>query len=105
MILKPGQQAVLNAQSTAFNVRTVSTEEFTNWRDGYFYYDNMPVKDILLAIGRNYNIDVVCDTPALLNERMRFIATRGSDIHEILSRLNDIGKIKATIANNKIVVK
>lgn len=105
MILKPGQQAVLNAQSTAFNVRTVSTEEFTNWRDGYFYYDNMPVKDILLAIGRNYNIDVVCDTPALLNERMRFIATRGSDIHEILSRLNDIGKIKATIVNNKIVVK
>ncbi|MBP5277160.1 MAG: FecR domain-containing protein [Prevotella sp.] len=105
MILKPGQQATLNAQSTAFNVRTVSTEKYTNWRDGYFYYDNMPVKDILLAIGRNYNIDVVCESPALLTERMRFVATRGSDIHEILSRLNDIGKIKATIANNKIVVK
>ena len=105
MILKPGQQATLNAQSSAFNVRTVSTEKYTNWRDGYFYYDNMPVKDILLAIGRNYNIDVVCESPALLTERMRFVATRGSDLNDILSRLNDIGKIRAMKVDGKIIVK
>lgn len=105
MTLKPGEQAALSAQASALSLRQVSTEKYTNWRDGYFYYDDMPVRDILLDIGRNYNVDVVCETPALLTERMRFVATRGSDIREVLSRLNDIGKIRATIIGNKIVVK
>lgn len=105
VILKPGQQALLTGQNASFSVAKVDVNEFTNWRDGYFYFDNMPIKDILLAIGRNYNIDVVCDSPEVLTERMRFIAERGSDLNVILNRLNAIGKIKATKTEGKIIVK
>ncbi|MDD6780525.1 MAG: FecR domain-containing protein [Prevotellaceae bacterium] len=103
-VLMPGKQAKLNADGH-FSVRDVDTEQYVQWRDGYFYFDNVTVHDILLAIGRNYNVCVICPHPETLDMRMRFIADRNEPLANVVQRLNEIGEMKVVINGNMIEVR
>ena len=100
----PGKQAKLNADGH-FSVRDVDTEQYVQWRDGYFYFDNVTIHDILLAIGRNYNVCVICPHPETLDMRMRFIADRNEPLANVVQRLNEIGEMKVVINGNMIEVR
>ena len=103
-VLIPGKLAKLNAYGH-FSVNDVDTEQYTQWRDGYFYFDNATAHDILLAIGRNYNVCVVCPHPETLDMRMRFIADRNEPLVNVIQRLNELGDLKVVINENRIEVR
>ena len=103
-VLTPGKQARLNANGH-FTMNNVDTEHYVHWRDGYFYFDNATLHDILLAIGRNYNVCVICPNPESLNVRMRFIANRNEPLSNIVQRLNELGGIKVVVNGKKIEIK
>ena len=103
-VLTPGKQARLNANGQ-FTMNNVDTEQYVHWRDGYFYFDNATLHDILLAIGRNYNVCVICPNPESLNVRMRFIANRNEPLSNIVQRLNELGGIKVVVNGKKIEIK
>ena len=103
--LKPGQQATLNATLSSFNVREVDTDPYTMWRDNYFYFDNINMKEMLLAIGQRYNMSVVCHNKEISNLRVRFIAERDSSINYIIEKINGLGTVTATIEDGRIVVR
>lgn len=90
-ILTPGTQAT--ATSHGIVTRTVDTGKYTNWRDGYFYFDNEPLTAILQEIGRNYGITVICDNPALRQARLHFVARRDETLTGILARLQDLAHV------------
>ena len=103
-VLIPGKLAKLNADGH-FSVNDVDTEQYTQWRDGYFYFDNATAHDILLAIGRNYNVCVICPHPETLDMRMRFIADRNEPLANVVQRLNELGDLKVVINENRIEVR
>ena len=41
-----------------FEVKEVNSEAYTYWKDGYFYFDELPLADIMKSIGRWYNVNV-----------------------------------------------
>lgn len=100
-LLKPGSQATATADG-GFAIGEVDTEPYVQWRDGYFYFDNASLHDILVAIGRSYNVCVVCRRPELLTQRMRFIADRNASLKSIVSRLNEIADTKVRLNGNTI---
>ncbi len=104
-ILKPGQQATYSMQTAAFDVRKVDTDPYTMWRDNYFYFDNINMKEMLLAIGQRYNMSVVCYNKDITNLRVRFIAERDSSISYIINKINGMGTVTASVENGRIVVR
>ncbi|GAA4780092.1 DUF4974 domain-containing protein [Olivibacter ginsenosidimutans] len=57
--LQPGEQAILNsaAQQEMKTIR-VNLEEFTAWKDGYFYFHNSDLDGIMRQLARWYNIEI-----------------------------------------------
>lgn len=102
-VLEPGKQARLNAGGH-ITVEDVDTEQYIQWRDGYLYFDNATIHDILLAIGRNYNVCVICPHPETLDTKMRFIADRNEPLANVIKRLNELGGIKVTVNGNMIEI-
>ena len=104
-ILKPGQQARFSAHSSSFDIDEVDTYPYTMWRDNYFYFDNINMKEMLLAIGQRYNMSVVCHNKEISNLRVRFIAERDSSINYIIEKINGLGTVTASIEDGRIVVR
>lgn len=54
--LTPGKQAINNARG--IQVKDVVTEEYTGWKDGYFYFNNADIRMVLNQFTRWYDIRV-----------------------------------------------
>lgn len=102
--IQPGQQISLH-RTGMISVNAVDTEPFVSWRDGYFYFDNTELSDILKVMGRCYNVGVECHEPQLLKYHMRFIIPRNKDIHYVLEMINRMQKVNAELQGNTILVK
>ncbi|MDD4533678.1 MAG: FecR domain-containing protein [Prevotella sp.] len=102
--IKPNTQAVL-AKGDQWELHTVDTEKFTNWRDGYFYFDNTPLRDILTEIGRNYGTTIQCTNEALLQEHLHFVAERTQSLQDIMDRLKELHPMSVTMKDNVLIVK
>lgn len=101
ILLTPGQQATATSDK-GFDICEIDTEPYVQWREGYFYFDNTSLHDILVAIGRSYNVGVVCPHPEKLNKRIRFIADRNESLLSIITRLNDMAGQKITLKGNTL---
>ena len=73
-------------------VSGIDTTPYEYWRDGYLYFDNVSMREIMLAIGRNYNLSVDFADTTLWHSRMRFIVDRNASIEETLKRMNQMHK-------------
>ena len=104
VVIRPGEDAHLQGDGT-FDVREVDTDNYYLWTEGYFYFDNESVVEIMRELGRWYNIRVEFENPQAMNYRLHFLAERDQKIEEVLQLLNMLGKVQATCENNKISVK
>lgn len=62
VLLKPGQVAIA---ATTLSVRQANIEEATAWKNGYFRYESIELKELMKQVARWYNIEVVyeCRVP------------------------------------------
>lgn len=104
VVIRPGEDAHLQGDGT-FDVREVDTDNYYLWTEGYFYFDNESVVEIMRELGRWYNIRVEFENLRAMNYRLHFLAERDQKIEEVLQLLNMLGKVQATCENNKISVK
>ncbi|MBD1422342.1 FecR family protein [Sphingobacterium chuzhouense] len=58
VVLKPGQQGIVRDDNTEISVRPVDTEIYTAWKDGFFYFNNMPVYDLMKQVEKWYDVEV-----------------------------------------------
>ena len=101
--LIPAQDAALKSNND-FDVTTVDTEYYVQWKEGYFYFDNMPLIDVVRELGRWYNVDVeICDN-SLMSYRLHFIAERRSNISEVIENLNEFSYLSVVQQGQKIVI-
>src|SRR5690606_3228049 len=56
-ILKPGQQSELIGN--AFKVQEVDVEEAIDWKNGYFIFNNMEVREAMRKIAKWYDVEIV----------------------------------------------
>lgn len=104
VLLKPHQQAVLAANKSAFTVTPANVEPYEFWRDGYLYFEQAELQDIMQAIGRNFNMSVVFRNDAALHYRMRFITERNKGVEAALQTMNEMGKAHVSVQGTTIYV-
>ena len=56
MLLKPGEQAEVNALSGKMVKREVEVKSFTSWKDGRFVFEQQPLEDIMRTLERWYDM-------------------------------------------------
>ncbi|MFV0588067.1 FecR family protein [Bacteroides reticulotermitis] len=100
----PGQKAHLTPAGQ-FDVQQVDTYAFVQWKEGYFYFNDAPLVEIMRELGRWYNVDIIIENSRMMYTRLHFVAERGQGIAEALQNLNAIDDVHAVIKNNTVVVK
>lgn len=102
-VLTPGQQASFDSQQ--LSVTTVDVTPYEYWRDGYLYYDNVPLREIMEAIGRNFNMTVEFRNEDALELRMRFITERNNGVETALDMMNRMKKVRVFQEGGRIIVE
>ena len=104
IMISPGQMAKYNNQGEV-QVDNVDTYPITQWKDGFFYFDNERLVDIMMELGRWYNISVVFQHENDMNRRLHFVAEHKESLHEIIKRLNDLNLVTVKIENDHVSIE
>lgn len=103
-LLAPGEQACLNKEGD-FSISHIDADEYVEWKDGYFYFDNKPLAEIMRDIGRWYNVDIIFIHPSDKDIRLHFLAKRHDTLEQAITLLNSLNKVKATVKENKVIIE
>lgn len=101
--IAPGEQLSVNARGVT--TRQVDVRPYTNWRDGYLYYDHQPLKDIITDLAKNYHLGVHFEKNSVKDMLTHFVCERGADIHTVISMLNQMEKVKIRLDGDVLVVE
>lgn len=101
--LKPGQDAALH-NDCQFDVIQVDTDYYIQWKDGFFYFDNMPLVEVMKELGRWYNVNIYINDNALLSYRLHFIADRQADINQVVENLNGFSYLSVVYSGNRLII-
>lgn len=102
--MKPGQSAHLVSDGT-FAVEEVDTESFLYWKEGFFYFDDVTLVDMMKEIGKWYNIDVDFRNSEIMNLRMHFLAKRQQDIADLIELINRMERIHVYQEGESLIIE
>ena len=63
------------------------------------------MKEIMEAIGKNFNMSVIFRNDEALHYRMRFITQRNKGVEAAIKTMNEMGKANVSIRGNTIFVE
>ena len=98
----PGQQ--VRATESEWSRRQVDTLPYTSWRDGFYYYDDITLRDVLNQLGQDYALGVEIADPALAEKKVHFTVERGCDVQRIVHVFHTIG-IRVNVRDGKFVAE
>lgn len=103
LVLKPGEQVVLNKTSRALNVKSVNTKWYTSWKDNKLIFVNTSLKDLEILLERKYGVEIEIKNSDLLD--LHFDGTiKNESIIEILEIIKKTLPINYQIAGQKIEI-
>lgn len=101
--ISPNEDVTIS--DNTLHVKDIDPEYYIQWKEGFFYYDNVALGEILSDIGRWYNVNVEIEKPALMSYRLHFVLNRDAKIDEIVESLNDFSYLNAIKIGNKISIR
>lgn len=102
VVITPDHQATVNA--TSIDVHEVDTYPLIQWKEGYFYFNNTPLSQILCELGRWYNINIIVEDADLLDLRLHLVSEHSHSIAELIDIFNAIGTVHARLEDENLVV-
>ncbi|QNL49958.1 FecR domain-containing protein [Olivibacter sp. SDN3] len=96
-----GQEATLAKGSLKVSVADI--EKATAWKEGYFYFNEQPLKEVLEEISRWYNVDIKYKKN-VRKQRITGTVSRADKLSEVCDVLEVVSDYKFYIINNKLIV-
>lgn len=100
----PGQKATL-LEGDKLVTEMTDTEYLTYWKQGYFYFDDVTLAEMMKKIGEWYHVDVIFESSKIVDLRIHFFADRHQDIRDIIERLNNMESIYAYLEGGRLFVR
>lgn len=101
--LYPGEDAHLQSDGN-FLLTEVDLDSYVYWKDGYFYFDDVTLKDIMQNLGRWYNVNIEFRNKEAMDYKMHFVSDRTKDLEHTISLLNRMKKVTVTLQGNTLTV-
>jgi len=103
--LRPGQQASVGSHNASFIVREVDTYPFTQWREGFFYFENETLFEIMQELGRWYNVNIAFEDNQKMNLRLHFVCNRSQALSEAIKNMNELGVVDVELTSDAVIIK
>lgn len=103
IVLQPSQDACFNDNGT-INVQKIDTRLYTSWIEGYFYFEDASLSDIMRDLGRWYNLTIEFADARQMNYHFTFWANRKAGVEKALELLNQLGKVEARLERNTVII-
>ena len=101
-VLSPGEQAAIKGSQLA--VKAVDTYPYTQWKEGFFYFDSQTLFSIMQELARWYGVNVSFDDTSKMHVRLHFVVERNKSLGEAIANLNALGIVHARIEGGVIVI-
>lgn len=102
VVLTPNEQAVWSGGN--FDVKQVDARNYTLWKEGIFYFEDVDLETILDDMARWYNVNIFYLNPALKVKKFSVEIKRYENINEILRRIEQTKRVRFEIKDRTINV-
>lgn len=103
VIIKPGQQASINAGSTSIHIGDADMEEALAWRNGIFVFNHENIRSIMRKVSRWYDVDIEYQD-GVSDDWVGGSESRFKNVSEVLRKLELTGQFHFKIEGKKIIV-
>lgn len=100
----PGEQFRKNVLNGKIEIEKVNTELFTCWKDGYYYFEDCPLEDIMQTLRRWYGIEAVFTNPGLKNIEFTGRLRRYEDVGELFRKFEQTRNVSFSRKGNTVIV-
>ena len=101
--LAEGEQLRYRPASRQWDTSPIDPATIAFWADGYLYFDNEPLEEVLKALSRWYDVDYETSNPGILHCRIT-LKQQNESLHNILEILNYALGFNFELKENKIIV-
>lgn len=101
--LEPGDDAHFMPDGT-IQTEKVDVDSYVYWKEGFFYFDNVSLVDIMQTLGRWYNVNVIFSNTAAMKYRLHFLCDRNGGVEHAVMLLNRMEKAKIRFDKKSIIV-
>ncbi|MEO7314316.1 MAG: FecR domain-containing protein [Ginsengibacter sp.] len=104
VLINPGEQVLAREGSGVLSVKKgVDVEAVMAWKDGYFQFENLSIKEIMYQVSRWYNVDVIYEGKAPSGHYVGK-PSRDLNLSEII-KVIELSGVKITVIGKTIIVK
>lgn len=103
-VLRPAEQAIFNYSSEEFEVKTVDVALYTSWINGKIYFKDQRLEDIMGALSRWYDMEVVYENSSTKEIRFGCNLNRYENITPFINLLEKTGKVRIKTQGKKIII-
>lgn len=103
IILRPGQQ--LSMERGEIKVESIDTYPLTQWKEGWFYFQEETLGEIMQQIARWYGVNVVFESPSLMSRRLHFVASRNESLNDIAAKLSQFDGQVVTASQHDVIIR
>ena len=105
LVLRPGQQASLDSETSGFSTRDVDADELLLWKAGVFVFEGGTLAEAMRKLARWYDIEFIFE-----DDRAEKMVLRGSmpvqtGIETVLGLLESSGNVTFTTTDNVIKIR
>jgi transmembrane sensor len=104
VIIKPGEQLILNRATNLLNQQKVNTELYSSWKGNLLKFENAPFDEVIKKMERWYDVKINVDAKINTNERYT-MTIKTESLREMLQLVSRTTKIKYEIEENMVVLK
>lgn len=101
LVLAPGQQSNLNGQN--LQMQEVDTEEAIAWKNGYFRFNDLNIKEVMHKLSRWYNIEVLYEG-GITEEGFNGTISRSTTINDVLKMLEKTKTVHFKVEGRRVTV-
>lgn len=102
--LQPGEQLGYHKSGGQMNLRRVDTRLYTAWKDGLFWFEDMPLEEILKMVERWFDMEIVYLNPEIKNMRFSGKMKMYSSVEDILRKFEKSNEIAFQWKDNALMV-
>ncbi|HZL10076.1 MAG TPA: FecR domain-containing protein [Prolixibacteraceae bacterium] len=104
MIIKPGEQVVVNREANNLKRQEVNTELFTSWKENLLKFEDAPFEDVIKKMERWYDVNISVD-PAIDTKERYTMTIKTESLREMLQLVTRTTNMKYEINENNVVLK
>lgn len=105
VMMSPGQSATLNQQGEFSLKEETDMEGCLSWKDGYLYFDDVSLEQMMNEIGRWYQVDVICRNPLAKKNRVHFYVPNKQSLEKTIEMINKLNVAHVTFDGKQVVVQ